>query len=165
LFMPVVYLSIGSNLGNRSENCRNGIDQVGRLVSTTLKKQSSLYETEPVGYTNQGWFLNAAVKIETMLNPSDLLQQLKVIELDSGRDYNQVRFGPRTLDLDILLYEDLVINSASLVIPHPRMHERRFVLKPLCEIDPSIVHPVLKKSVARLLCELGDSKQKVISYI
>jgi 2-amino-4-hydroxy-6-hydroxymethyldihydropteridine diphosphokinase len=163
--MPVVYLSIGSNSGNRFQNCRKGIDRLSRLRSTLLKKQSSLYETEPVGYAKQGWFLNAAIKIETMLDPSDLLRQLKIIEVDAGRDYNQVRFGPRTLDLDILLYDDIVMNSANLVIPHPRMHERRFVLKPLCEIDPSIIHPVLKKSISQLLFELGESEQKVNSYI
>jgi 2-amino-4-hydroxy-6-hydroxymethyldihydropteridine diphosphokinase len=163
--MPVVYLSIGSNSGNRYKNYRYGIDQLAGLFSSSLIRQSSLYETEPVGYKNQGWFLNAAIQIETMLEPSDLLDSLKFIEAASGRDYNQVRFGPRTLDLDILLYDDLVINRENLVIPHPRMHERRFVLKPLCDIDPSIVHPVLMKSVARLLYELGDSEQKVISYI
>jgi 2-amino-4-hydroxy-6-hydroxymethyldihydropteridine diphosphokinase len=162
--MPVVYLSIGSNSGNRYNNFRYGIDQVARDKSTSLITQSVLYETEPVGYENQDWFLNAAIKIDTMLKPFDLLGWLKIIEADCGRDFNQIRFGPRTLDLDILLYEDHVINSANLVIPHPRMHERRFVLKPLCDIDPTIVHPVLKKSVARLLEDLGDSGQKVIPY-
>ena len=163
--MPVVYLSIGSNLGNRYKNCRYGIEQLARRVSSSLMTQSSMYETEPVGYKNQGWFLNAAIKIETVMEPLDLLDLLKLIEAGSGRDFNQVRFGPRTLDLDILLYDDLVINSASLAIPHPRMHERRFVLKPLCDIDPTIVHPVLKKSVARLLEELVDSEQKVVTHI
>jgi len=162
--MPVVYLSIGSNLGDRYKNCRYGIEQIVRFVSSPLITQSSFYETEPVGYKNQEWFLNAAIKFKTMLEPHDLLDRLKSIETASGRDFNQVRFGPRTLDLDILLYDDLVIKSANLVIPHPRMHERRFVLKPLCEIDPSVVHPVLKKSVARLLEELGDSEQKVVYY-
>jgi 2-amino-4-hydroxy-6-hydroxymethyldihydropteridine diphosphokinase len=162
--MQVVYISIGSNSGNRHKNCLYGIDQIAGLESSFLIAQSSLYETEPVGYKNQGWFLNAAIKIETMLAPLDLLGRLKSIEASSGRDFNQVRFGPRTLDLDILIYGEMVINSADLVIPHPRIHERRFVLKPLCEIDPSIVHPVLKKSVARLLEELGDSEQKVVYY-
>jgi 2-amino-4-hydroxy-6-hydroxymethyldihydropteridine diphosphokinase len=162
--MPVVYLSIGSNSGNRYKNYRYGIDQLIRLVSSSLITESSLYETEPVGFKNQSWFLNAAIKIETMLEPLDLFGRLKTIEIASGRDFNQVRFGPRTLDIDILLYDNLIINSASLTIPHPRMHERRFVLKPLCDIDPSIVHPVLMKSVARLLKELGDSEQKVIYY-
>jgi 2-amino-4-hydroxy-6-hydroxymethyldihydropteridine diphosphokinase len=163
--MPIVYLSIGSNSGNRYKNYRYGIDRLIRLVSSSLITESSLYETEPVGFKNQGWFLNAVIKIETMLEPLDLFGRLKVIEIASGRDFNQVRFGPRTLDLDIILYGDLIINSASLTIPHPRMHERRFVLKPLCDIDPSIVHPVLMKSALRLLKELGDSEQKVISYI
>jgi 2-amino-4-hydroxy-6-hydroxymethyldihydropteridine diphosphokinase len=163
--MPVVYLSIGSNSGDRYKNYRYGMDQLTRLVSLSSITESLLYETEPVGFKNQSWFLNAAIKIETMLEPLDLLGRLKAIEKASGRDFNQVRFGPRTLDLDILLYDDLIINSANVIIPHPRMHERRFVLKPLCDIDPSIVHPVLMKSVARLLKELGDFEQKVISYI
>ncbi len=162
--MPVVYLSIGSNLGNRYNNFRFGIDQLAKLVLSSLIKESSLYETEPVGYENQAWFLNAAIKIDTMLKPLDLLGRIKSIEADCGRDFQQIRFGPRTLDLDILFYDDHVINTANLVIPHPRMHERRFVLKPLCDIDPTIVHPVLKKTVARLLEELGDSGQKVIPY-
>lgn len=162
--MPVVYLSIGSNLGNRYNNFRFGIDQLAGLVLSSLIKESSLYETEPVGYENQAWFLNAAIKIDTMLKPLDLLGRIKSIEADCGRDFKQIRFGPRTLDLDILFYDDHVINTANLVIPHPRMHERRFVLKPLCDIDPTIVHPVLKKTVARLLEELGDSGQKVIPY-
>jgi 2-amino-4-hydroxy-6-hydroxymethyldihydropteridine diphosphokinase len=162
--MPVVYLSIGSNLGNRYKNFRYGIGQLLSLMSSSLIIQSSLYETEPVGYKNQGWFLNAAVKFETHLEPFDLLYRLKSIEADSGRDRHQVRFGPRTLDLDILLYDDLIVKSENLVIPHPRMHERRFVLKPLCDIDPTIVHPVFKKSVALLLEKLGDSGQKVVSY-
>jgi 2-amino-4-hydroxy-6-hydroxymethyldihydropteridine diphosphokinase len=163
--MPVVYLSIGSNLGDRYKNFRYGIDQLIRMVASSLIIESLLYETEPVGFKNQGWFLNAAIKIETMIEPLDLFDRVKAIEIGSGRDFNQVRFGPRTLDLDILLYDDLILNSEHLIIPHPRMHERRFVLKPLCDIDPSIVHPVLRKSVAQLLKELGDSEQKVISYI
>lgn len=163
--MSIVYLSIGSNLGNRYKNFQFAIEQLLKLDSLSLIAQSSIYETEPVGYDSQGWFLNAVLKIETTLEPFDLLERLKLIEADSGRDFNQVRFGPRTLDLDILLYDKRVINSEKLVIPHPRMHERRFVLKPLCEIDPLIVHPVLKKSVTRLLEELGDNGQKVINYV
>jgi 2-amino-4-hydroxy-6-hydroxymethyldihydropteridine diphosphokinase len=162
--MPVVYLSIGSNLGNRFNNLRYGIDQLAGLMSSSLIAQSLLYETEPVEYEKQSWFLNAAIKINTMLEPMDLLGRLKNIEADCGRDFKQIRFGPRTLDVDILLYDDHVINSANLVIPHPRMHERRFVLKPLCDIDPAIVHPILKKSVSRLLEELEDFGQKVIPY-
>ncbi len=162
--MPVVYISIGSNLGNRYKNCRFGIDQLAGLVSSSLMKQSFFYETQPVGYEEQDWFLNAAIQMETLLEPHDLLGWLKAIEAASGRDFNQIRFGPRTLDLDILLYGDLVFCGTNLKIPHPRMHERRFVLKPLCDIDPEIVHPVFKKSVAHLLKELGESEQKVILY-
>lgn len=162
--MSVVYLSIGSNLGNRYKNIRYGIDRLLGLESSSVVSRSSLYETEPVGYESQDWFLNAVIKIETMLQPVELLMNLKSIEADSGRDFNQVRFGPRILDLDILLFDNLVVDSEKLVIPHPRMHERRFVLKPLCEIDPFLIHPVLNKSVAQLMESLGDSGQRVKSY-
>jgi len=162
--MPVVYISIGSNSGDRYGNIRYGLDRLGTLESSSLMMRSSLYETEPVGYKDQGWFLNAVVKIETMLEPLDLMGRLKSIEAASGRDFDQVRFGPRTLDLDILLYDDLIVNGAILTVPHPRMHERRFVLRPLCDIDATIVHPVFKISVARLLEHLGDFEQQVVFY-
>lgn len=162
--MPIVYLSIGSNLGNRYENCQNGISQLLDITKSLLIMKSPLYETEPVGYEKQGWFLNAVIKIETPLEPYQLLKDLKSVESDLGRNFNRVRFGPRTLDLDILFYDNLIENTADLIIPHPRMHERRFVLKPLSDIAPNMVHPVLKKSVAQLLKELEDSDQKIVLY-
>ncbi len=162
--MPIVYLSIGSNLGKRYENCQNGILQLLGITKSLLIMKSPFYETEPVGYEKQGWFLNAVIKIETPLGPYQLLRDLKSVESDLGRNFNQVRFGPRTLDLDILFYDNLIENTADLVIPHPRMHERRFVLKPLSDIAPNMVHPVLKKSVIQLLKGLEDSEQKIVLY-
>lgn len=162
--MPIVYLSIGSNLGKRYENCQKGISQLIAKTKSLLIMKSSFYETEPIGYEKQGWFLNAAIKIETLLDPSELLRDLKSVESDLGRNFQQVRFGPRTLDLDILFYDNLIENAADLVIPHPRMHERCFVLKPLCDIAPAMVHPILKKSVAQLLKDLEDSEQMVNLY-
>lgn len=162
--MPIVYLSIGSNLGKRYENCQNGISQLIAKTKSLLIMKSPFYETEPVGYEKQGWFLNAVIKIETLLDPSELLRDLKSVESDLGRNFQQVRFGPRTLDLDILFYDNLIENGADLVIPHPRMHERRFVLKPLCDIAPAMIHPILKKSVTQLLKELEDSEQMINLY-
>lgn len=162
--MPVVYLSVGSNLGDRYENCLHGISHLVRLTKSLLLAQSPFYETEPVGYKDQGWFINAAVKIETLLTPSGLFNCIKRVEAESGRDFYQVRFGPRTLDMDILLYDNLILNTDELVIPHAGMHERRFVLQPLCDIAPEVMHPVLKKSVIRLLKELDDHEQKIVLY-
>ena len=162
--MPVVYLSVGSNLGDRYENCLQGVSHLIRLTKSLLLAQSPFYETEPVGYKDQGWFINAAVKIETLVTPSGLFNCIKLVEAESGRDFDQVRFGPRTLDMDILLYDNLVLNTDELVIPHAGMHERRFVLQPLCDIAPEVIHPVLKKSVIRLLKELDGHEQKIVLY-
>ena len=104
------------------------------------------------------------IKIETTLVPLQLLKELRTIETLAGRTDSGVKFGPRVLDLDILFYDDLVENSSGLVIPHPRMHKRRFVLKPICDIDPKLVHPVLKKDMQYLLDNLDDGGQKVVRY-
>ncbi len=162
--MAVVYLSVGSNLGNRFENCRNGILMLLDNTGSLMLKRSPFYETEPVDYENQDWFVNAVLKIETGLPPPALLKELKRVEKNAGRNFEQVCFGPRILDLDILLYGNLVENTDQLIIPHPRMHKRRFVLKPLCDIAPEIVHPVFKKSMIRLLEQLEDCEQKIFPY-
>jgi 2-amino-4-hydroxy-6-hydroxymethyldihydropteridine diphosphokinase len=158
------YIGAGSNMGDKLLNCKKGINALTRSKKTVLKKRSQFYKTEPLHYTDQAWFVNLVVKIETHLDPFQLLDKLKSIERDTGRVYDTVRFGPRILDLDILLYDDLVENSSGLVIPHPRMHKRRFVLQPICDIDPKIVHPVLKKDMQYLLDILDENKQKVIEY-
>ncbi|HWR59535.1 MAG TPA: 2-amino-4-hydroxy-6-hydroxymethyldihydropteridine diphosphokinase, partial [Thermodesulfovibrionales bacterium] len=132
--MPIAYVGIGSNLGDREENCLKAI----RLLSdsgVTFRKQSSMYETEPWGVKTQPRFINMAIEIETDKTPLELLYYLKAIEQDAGRTETG-KWGPRVIDLDILLYDDLVINEADLQIPHPHMHERDFVLKPLAEIAP-----------------------------
>ena len=112
----------------------------------------------------QDWFVNIAVKIETTLDPFQLIKKLKKIEADSGRTSDGIRFGPRILDMDIIYYDELVYKSPELEIPHPRMHERCFVLKPLCDIDPEIVHPLLGKKINDLLDNLNNEEQKVIPY-
>ncbi|MDP7416543.1 MAG: 2-amino-4-hydroxy-6-hydroxymethyldihydropteridine diphosphokinase [Desulfobacterales bacterium] len=158
-----VYISIGSNIDNKLKNCQNGITALAKPGLSFLKKQSPFYSTEPVDYKNQDWFINAVVKIQSVFDPYQLLSVIKSVQKDAGRISNPVRYGPRVLDLDILLYDDLVINLSGLVIPHPRMHKRRFVLKPICDIDPTVVHPVLKKDMRHLLDNLGDG-QKIFEY-
>jgi 2-amino-4-hydroxy-6-hydroxymethyldihydropteridine diphosphokinase len=150
--MARAYLSIGSNLGGRAENC---IIAVARLAhKEKILKVSDIYETEPWGRTDQPEFMNVAVEIETRLDPHELLEACKRIEEMMGREPGE-RWGPRVIDLDVLLYEDRVIKDEDLILPHPRMHERRFVLQPLADIAPQVRHPVLKKTAAELLEDLG----------
>ena len=161
--LPIAYISVGSNLGNKRENCRRGIQSLTRQ-NAWLKAQSCIYQTEPVDYTDQDWFINYVVKIETNLDPFQLLDRIQTIQRKAGRIQDQIRFGPRILDLDILLFDEVVINSGRLIIPHPRMHKRRFVLKPLCDIDPALIHPVLQTDVQSLLDNLDDNEQRIRRY-
>ena len=144
--MITVYLSLGSNLGNRQSN----LDQALKLISERMRlgKVSSIYDTEPVGLVNQPRFLNLACEVVTHLSPEGLLALLKGIEQKMGR-YS--RSGePRNIDIDIVLFGDQVVNVPGLIIPHPKMHERAFVLIPLAEIAPDFVHPVLNKTIKEL---------------
>ena len=155
------YICVGSNLGNKLENCRRGIAALTRDESTRLIDRSLIYQTEPVDYRHQDWFVNYAVKIATLLEPLALLDRLKAIEHDAGRMPAAVRFGPRILDLDIIFYDNLVLEHGPLMIPHPRMHKRRFVLKPICDIDPHIIHPVFRRTVQSMLEELDEADQRI----
>ncbi|MHB8105380.1 MAG: 2-amino-4-hydroxy-6-hydroxymethyldihydropteridine diphosphokinase [Dehalococcoidales bacterium] len=141
-----VYLSLGSNLGNRQAN----LDQALKLISERMRlgKISSIYDTEPVGLVNQPRFLNLACEVFTRIAPEGLLALLKGIEQKMGR-YSRTG-EPRIIDIDIVLFGDQIIKTPNLVIPHPRMHERAFVLIPLAEIAPDFVHPVLKKTIKEL---------------
>ena len=150
--MSIVYIGIGSNLGKRRENCLLAIELIERK-GISVKKRSSLYETEPWGVKDQPHFLNMAIEIETDLAPLELLHALKDIEREVGRR-ESYRWGPRIIDLDILLFGDIVENEGDLKIPHPFMHARDFVLRPLQEIAPNARHPLLKMSVRELLCRL-----------
>jgi 2-amino-4-hydroxy-6-hydroxymethyldihydropteridine diphosphokinase len=154
-----VYLSLGSNLGNRQEN----LDRALKLMSERMRmgKVSSIYDTEPIGPISQPRFLNLACEVFTRLNPEGLLALFKGIELKMGR-YS--RSGePRIIDIDIIFYGDQVLNTPNLVIPHPKMQERSFVLIPLTEIAPDFVHPVLKKKVKELN-KAAKEKQGVLKF-
>ena len=156
------FICVGSNLGDKIENCRRAIVELTRGDASRLIAQSPKYRTEPVDYRDQDWFVNYVVKIETVLDPLSLLQVLKSIEHRAGRQRDTVRFGPRVLDLDIIFYGDLVIHTPQLSIPHPRMHKRRFVLRPVCDIDPHIKHPVLDRTVQSLMQNLDETDQRII---
>lgn len=149
--MSTVYIGIGSNLGDRHKNCLRAVELL-KQSGLSVTKQSSVHETEPWGITDQPAFLNMAVEIETVLLPIELLALLKKIEKDMGRQ-EAVRWGPRIIDLDILLYDDITLNTDALIIPHPLMHEREFVLRPLSELAEDLIHPVLGKKIGELLKE------------
>jgi 2-amino-4-hydroxy-6-hydroxymethyldihydropteridine diphosphokinase len=150
--MPTsAYLSLGSNVGNREAQLR---DAQGRLVvAGRVIAVSSLYETEPVEFTEQPWFLNCAVAIETNWTPQQLMAAILQIEQQMGRKRIQKK-GPRSIDIDILLFDGVVMETEELVLPHPAMHQRRFVLEPLAEIAPDAVHPVFRKKIRDLLAAL-----------
>ena len=149
--MAAAYLSLGSNVGDRAGNLREAIrrlESIGHVTSV-----SSFYETEPVEFTDQAWFLNCALAIEIEKTPMQFLCELLGIEKEMGRERVQKK-GPRVIDIDIVLFEEIVVNTPYLTIPHPAMHQRRFVLEPLAEIAPGARHPVLKKTVRELLDDL-----------
>jgi 2-amino-4-hydroxy-6-hydroxymethyldihydropteridine diphosphokinase len=159
--MPqLAYLSLGSNVGDRAEQLRDAQAQLsaaGRVVAT-----SSLYETEPVEFTAQPWFLNCALALETEKTPQQLMSTILGIEQEMGRRRMQKK-GPRSIDIDILLFGDAVIDSPELTVPHPAMHQRRFVLDPLAEIASEVQHPLLRKTIRELLDALpaGQAVRKI----
>jgi 2-amino-4-hydroxy-6-hydroxymethyldihydropteridine diphosphokinase len=156
----LTYLSLGSNVGDREAQLREALARLsaaGRVAAV-----SSLYETEPVEFTQQAWFLNCAVALETSQTPQELMASILLIEQAMGRQRTQKK-GPRTIDIDILLNGDTILDSPELIVPHPAMHERRFVLEPLAEIAPEVRHPVLHQTVAALLDTLpaGQAVRKL----
>ena len=143
----VVYLSLGSNVGDRAAKLRMAIDKL--KAAGTIAAISSFYETEPLEMTAQPWFLNCAVKFETEKMPRQLIAAILALEQEMGRQRKQPK-GPRSIDIDILLFGSSIVEMKGLTIPHPRMHERRFVLEPLAEIAPDTRHPALKRTVREL---------------
>ncbi len=158
----VAWICAGSNIGDGRAHCDAGFAAIENGGYGVIDARSPYYMTEPVDYREQDWFVNGVIRIRTDLAPLDLLAGLKAIEVAAGRRTGGIRFGPRILDLDIILYDDRVYSSPTLEIPHVRMHERRFVLKPLCDIDPTVVHPGFDVTVATLLDRLGSADQRVV---
>ena len=153
----VAYVGIGSNLGDKVGHCQRAIAEILKVNRHRLLGQSSLYKTQPIGYTSQDWFVNGVIKIGTDLEPTDLLRMLKGVERRLGR-VETFRWGPRLIDLDILFFDEKKVETEELKIPHPLAHERGFVLVPLAEIDPDLIHPVFKKTVQELLEGLGQDQ-------
>lgn len=155
--MHSVYIGFGSNIGDRLTHIQNAIEFLSKTEGITLRKISSIYTTDPVGYEEQAQFLNGVAAIQTTLSPLSLIHTLKDIETTIGRQH-RIRWGPREIDLDILIYGDLWVQTEELVIPHPEMHLRGFVLVPLAEIAPNLVHPVFQETIQALHNHLKDSE-------
>lgn len=157
-----VFVAIGSNLGDKLANCQEAVRRLTARPDVRAVAASGYYRTAPVDYTDQDWFVNGAILIETRLAPHDLLDSLKSIEQALGRQTGGIRFGPRPIDLDIIFYDDQTLVTERIEIPHPRMHKRRFVLQPICDIDPAFIHPVFNQTVRYLIDNIDDPEQGII---
>jgi 2-amino-4-hydroxy-6-hydroxymethyldihydropteridine diphosphokinase len=155
--MSRVFLGVGSNEGERLAQISQALRTLSVVEGIRLIQMATVIETEPVGGPPQGPYLNTVVEIETALEPAALLRALKAIERAAGRRPSAEQWEPRPIDLDVLLYDDRVLNEPALIIPHPRMHERRFVLEPLAQLAPQLLHPILKQTVTNLLDRLLTS--------
>jgi len=154
--MSRVFVGIGSNEGDRLHFISQAIEQLNRVSDVHVTQMAVIMETEPVGGPPQGPYLNTVVELQTTLSPIELLKGLKQIEQQLGRTPSTQRWAPRPIDLDMLLYDDCILQTVSLIIPHPRMHVRRFVLEPLAQLAPELIHPVLGQSISTLLVQLGS---------
>ena len=155
--MANAYVGFGSNIEDRLNYITQALQLLLEVDRVSLIQISSLYETEPVGYEEQGWFLNGVIAVETRLLVHQLLALLKTIEGLVGRR-NRTRWGPREVDLDLLIYDQCCINTPDLTVPHPEMHRRSFVLVPFAEIAPDVLHPIFQQNIRTLLSNLNDEK-------
>lgn len=153
----ICYIGIGSNLGDALKHCRDAVKIISHTKGMTLQGKSSFYKTEPVGIEEQNDFINAVVEIKTTILPKELLDVLQKIESTMGR-IRKIKGGPRVIDLDIIFYGQSMIREPNLIIPHPEMHKRRFVLEPLCEIASYFIHPAFGISIRGLMDRLNDHK-------
>jgi len=153
-----VYVGIGSNVGDRKDNFLEALNRLTKLPDTKVIKESSLYESEPLGDAKE-WYVNGAIQIETRFKPDALLLKFKNIERAMGRKKVKKRWGSRIIDLDILLYDGLILKKKNLQIPHPEIQNRKFVLVPLSEIAPQVIHPELGVSISELLINVNDNKK------
>ena len=153
----ICYIGIGSNLGNALKNCQHAVKSLSLAKGIEITRVSSFYKTEPIGIENQNLFINAIVEIKTALSARNLFQNLQNIEKDMGRK-REVKGGPRIIDLDLLFYGQEIIQDADLIVPHPEIQKRRFVLEPLCEIASYFIHPAFGVSIRGLKDRLSDNK-------
>ncbi|MBW1682395.1 MAG: 2-amino-4-hydroxy-6-hydroxymethyldihydropteridine diphosphokinase [Deltaproteobacteria bacterium] len=161
--METAYIGVGSNLGDREENCLGAVDRMVRMPACRVTGRADLFQTEPVGVRDQDWFVNTVVRLDTALDAKTLLKGLLRIETDMGR-VRRKRWDARTIDLDILLFGERTIDEPDLRVPHPLLHERRFVLVPLVQLAPELRHPVLGASMRELLARLPEKGQAVTVY-
>ena len=152
------YIALGSNLGDRELNLLRAVAEIGKLPESRITALSAFYQTSPVGTVDQETFYNAVLRLSTGLAPRPLLTHLLRIETETFRRTRSIHHGPRRMDLDLLLYGSEIINEADLIVPHPRMAERRFVLQPLCDLAPHLLHPLLERTVSDLLASLKSSE-------
>jgi len=151
------FISAGSNIGDKMGNIKKAIELLDSRDTIQVEKISKFYNTEPWGYTDQEEFLNCAFEIKTLLYPKELMGLLLTIEKELKRE-RTIKWGPRTLDLDIIFYDDFISDDEEVILPHPRMHQRQFVLKPLSDIAPYYVHPILKEYIIDLSSKLPELK-------
>jgi len=158
------YIGIGSNLGDKISNCRYSIDRIGELPGCHIAACSSLFKTEPEGVTGQDWYVNCVLEATTTRSPAQILTGLLGIESSMGR-VRKKRWEARIIDLDLLLFGREVIKSHNMVIPHPLMHKRRFVLEPFVQLAPDLVHPVLKTTIRQLLNQLPVTSERNVELL
>lgn len=156
----LAFIGIGSNLKDKEDNIHKAIKLIRGLDTTKVLDISSLYKTSPVGLLDQDWFINAVIKISTSLSPNALMNSLLGIEDKMGR-IRREKWGERIIDLDILFYDDIILNEEGITLPHLYLHERKFVLKPFLDIDPDFVHPVFMKSIRQLYDELENDEEVI----